>query len=257
MRNPVWEPYTDWIVVSETDQKKRRTNIAYSVRKKILAMLEEDQFGPGVALPSERELMAKFDVGRPAVREAMQSLQVMGVVEIRHGERAKVAEPSIDRTIEHFSCTMRHLIAASSVNLEHLKTARFAFEKAMASEAARMRTTADIERMTRLVDAQEACKCDHALFLAHDRDFHRAIATISGNPIYAALAEAMFGWLRDAQINVILLPGSEDPTIDEHRAVLAAIEAGDPKQAAKAMDHHLTRANSFYHRAHPTMGDDI
>ena len=51
---------------------------------------------PGDKLPSERELMATYQVGRPAIREAMQNLQRSGLVRIRHGERPRVAEPSMD-----------------------------------------------------------------------------------------------------------------------------------------------------------------
>lgn len=236
--------------MSSTKPKTRKKNLSHDIRESLLALLEEEAFVPGAALPSERELMAQFGVGRPAVREAMQSLQVMGLVEIRHGERAKVATPSIGKMIEHFSSTMRHLLASSSADLEHLKTARFAFEKAMAQDAARMRTTSDLDRMRRTIDAQAAAMSDQATFLAHDREFHRAIASVSGNPIYTALAEAMFGWLADFHADTVILPGREQLTIDEHLQILDAIEAQNAPKAAKAMHDHLTRANVLYHRTH-------
>ncbi|MCK0096724.1 transcriptional regulator NanR [Yoonia sp. F2084L] len=230
--------------------KTRKKNLSHDIRERLIALLEDDAYGPGSALPSERELMAQFGVGRPVVREAMQHLQVMGLVEIRHGERAKVAEPSIGKMVEHFSGTMRHLLASSSANLEHLKVARFAFEKSMVQEAARMRTSSDLDRMRRIIEAQAGAMADKESFLSHDREFHRAIAAISGNPIYTALAEAMFGWLADFHADTVILPGREQLTIDEHLEILDAVEAKSEKRAAKAMHDHLTRANVLYHRTH-------
>lgn len=236
--------------MSIAKSKPRKKNLSHDIRERLLALLEDEACVPGAALPSERELMAQFGVGRPVVREAMQSLQVMGLVEIRHGERAKVAEPSIGKMVEQFSGTMRHLLASSSADLEHLKAARFAFEKAMAQDAARMRTTSDIDRMRRTIEAQAAAMSDQTTFLAHDREFHRAIASVGGNPIYTALAEAMFDWLADFHADTVIQPGREQLTIDEHLEILDAIEAKSAPRAAKAMHDHLTRANVLYHRTH-------
>lgn len=230
--------------------KPRKKNLSHDIRERLVALLKEDAYGPGAALPSERELMSQFGVGRPVVREAMQHLQAMGMVEIRHGERAKVAEPSIGKMVEHFSVTMRHLLASSSANLEHLKVARFAFEKAMVQEAARMRTSSDIDRLRRIIVAQADATASKSDFLSHDREFHRALASISANPIYTALAEAMFDWLADFHADTVILPGREQLTIDEHTEILNAVEAKNEKRAAKAMHDHLTRANVLYHRTH-------
>ncbi|NIA68523.1 transcriptional regulator NanR [Pelagibius litoralis] len=235
--------------------KATKQNIAHGVRKRLLAMLESETFGPGDPLPSERELMEMFNVGRPAVREAMQSLQVMGLVEIRHGGRAKVAEPSLGRMVEQIGETMRHLLATSSADLEHLKDARFAFEKASAERAARRRTESDLQRLRNILKLQDEARDNMSQFLIHDREFHRSIAAISGNPIYTALSEAMFSWLADFHIDVVLLPGREQLTLDEHNEILNAIEARDPGRAAKAMHDHLTRANVLYHRTHLSSPD--
>ncbi len=65
------------------------------MHNRLLAILEEGNLAPGDLLPSEREPMARFDVDRPAVREAMQSQQGMSLIDVRHGERPLVAKPTI------------------------------------------------------------------------------------------------------------------------------------------------------------------
>src|SRR5262249_33024783 len=99
----------------------QRRKLADSVQERLLSMIRSGDLAPGDPLPSEREFMASFAVGRPAIREALQNLQRMGLVEIRHGERARVAVPSFGRVVDQMSETMRHLLTHSSTGLEHLK----------------------------------------------------------------------------------------------------------------------------------------
>ena len=64
----------------------QRRKLSDSVQDRVLSMIKSGDLAPGSPLPSERELMSSFAVGRPAIREALQNLQRMGLVEIRHGE---------------------------------------------------------------------------------------------------------------------------------------------------------------------------
>ena len=84
--------------------------------------------------------MALYQVGRPAVREAMQNLQRMGLVHIRHGERARVAMPSLTRAVAELGDTINQVLLHSEGSLDHLKEARLLFEIEMARIAARRRT---------------------------------------------------------------------------------------------------------------------
>lgn len=192
--------------------------------------------------------MRSYEVGRPAIREAMQNLQRMGLIEIKHGERPRVAEPSFSRTVEQLGDTMRHLLKHSPANLEHLKEARVAFDMEMARLAARKHNDEDIARLTKIIDSQEACNPDTKDFLIYDGHFHREIAAISGNPIFVSLSEALFSWLAHFHVDLVRKSGLEKLTIQEHRGVLAAIERGDQQAAAKTMSDHLNRANALYHR---------
>lgn len=226
----------------------RRRKLAHDVQDRLLAMIRRGDLVPGDIMPSERELMARLTVGRPAIREAMQNLQRMGLVEIRHGERARLTEPSIGGMVEQISETMRHLLMHSSTTLEHLKEARVTFETEMARIAARRRTGDAVKMLSEVLKAQAAARRNPERFLQLDGRFHREIAAASGNPIFTSLSEALFDWLASFHITLVRKPGLEKLTLEEHGQILHAIERGDADRAAKAMADHLNRANALYNQ---------
>jgi len=228
----------------------RRRKLSHDVEERLLAIVERGDLKPGDTLPSERQLMEAYGVGRPAIREALQNLQRMGLIEIRHGERPLVAAPSIERVFGQLGNTVRHMLSHSESNLKHLKEARATFEMEMARIAARQRTASDIAMIEAVLRKQSEAASDHRRFLAHDGEFHVAIARISGNPIFASLCEALFDWLAHFHIDLVSQPGLEALTLAEHREILTTIESGDEKAAAKAMKDHLYRANRLYHQKH-------
>jgi DNA-binding FadR family transcriptional regulator len=215
-----------------------------------LKRLRSGELAPGDPLPSERELMQAYAVGRPAIREAMQDLQRLGLLDIRHGRRARVAAPSIGRVVEEIGETMRHVLSSSAATLEHFKEARFIFEMEMVRIAARKRLTSDISRLRALLEAQRDASNDLERFVARDGAFHREIAAISGNPIFPALMEAMFKWLAASYRGAVSVPGLEKVTLQEHTLILDGIASGNPEIAAKHMADHLNRANELYRTAH-------
>lgn len=224
----------------------QRRKLADDVQERLLLLIQGGDLALGDRLPSERELMASLAVGRPAIREAMQNLQRMGLVEIRHGERARVAVPSFGRMVDQMSETMRHLLTHSPASLEHLKEARATFEMEMARIAARRRKSTDIKRLRKTVARQAEARSDSAAFLEWDGKLHREIAAISGNPIFVSLSEALFGWLAHFHVDLVSSPGLEKLTLAEHDEIIAAISQGDEEGSAKAMGDHLSRANRLY-----------
>jgi DNA-binding FadR family transcriptional regulator len=236
-------------------EKGKRSKLSHAVREQILELIKTGELRPGDALPSERELMRSLGIGRPAIREALQALQTQELVEIRHGGRARVALPSMARVGDRMAETMRHLLAHSPASLEHLKEARATFEMEMARIAARTGSGSDIQRLRSVLRSQREALSEPARFRELDGHFHREVAAVSGNPIFTALAEAIFRWLSDFHVDLVQAPGLEQLTLEEHEAILAAIEARDAGRAAKAMGDHLNRANRLYHAAHLRLPD--
>jgi DNA-binding FadR family transcriptional regulator len=234
------------MAIAKTLAPIRPRKLADGVQERLLNLIQGGDLNPGDALPSERELMESLGVGRPAIREAMQGLHRMGLVDIRHGERARVSEPSVTRMIESMSQTMRHLLSHSPASLEHLKEARAIFEMEMARIAAKKRSRSDVARLQRILDRQAAANNDPKLFLECDGEFHREVAAVSGNPILAAVSEAVFRWLTHFHVDLVRFAGLEQLTLSEHQAVLDAIAEQDGRAAAKAMGDHLLRANELY-----------
>ncbi len=231
-----------------------RKKLFEPVRDMLLEMIRNGDVGVGGSLPSERELMERLGVGRPAIREAMQSLAAAGLIEIRHGGRARVAEPSVGRMVEQVGETMKHILMNSPASLEHLKEARALFEREMARIAAGSRTPGDVLRLEGIIAAMARSIDDPEAFREQDGRFHREIAAMGGNPIYPALIGALFGWLTDFHADLVAVPGLERLTLQEHRGILAAIAAGDAEAAGAAMADHLLRANAQYRQSNLAKG---
>lgn len=232
--------------VPEPGAPVTRQKLPELVQERILEEIQSGRRLPGDLLPSERELMALYQVGRPAVREAMQNLQRVGLVQIRHGERARVAMPSLTRAVAGLGNTINQILLHSEGSLDHLKEARLLFEVEMARAAARLRTPLHLQKLHEALEQQELALQPSPEFTALDGEFHHQIALVGGNPIFAALSEALFGWLANFHVHVVQSPGHEGLTLQEHRLILGAIEASDEDAAAAEMRDHLNRANALY-----------
>jgi DNA-binding FadR family transcriptional regulator len=210
-------------------------------------MIEGGEFRPADQLPSERELVVRFGVGRPAIREAMQNLEVVGLITISHGERARVTQPTAAGIISHIDHSARHLLSTTPGSLEHLKEVREFFEVGMARQAAERATRKGIARLKLALDDQRRnLRGDPAKFVGADMAFHVCIASLTGNPIFEASSQAMLQWLSRYHSGVLHWKGKETVTLDEHQAILEAIAAKDANGAAENMKNHLRRTRSVY-----------
>jgi DNA-binding FadR family transcriptional regulator len=224
----------------------QRRKLFQEVLDRLIERIRSGEFRPGEQLPSERELMTSYGVGRPAVREALQALERSGIVSISHGERARVVMPTAGSLIEQIASSAQHLLSVEPGSLEHLKDARLFLETGLASRAAARATPEAVAELRQRLEEHVAARHRLDEFLPRDMAFHRQIAAMTGNPIFPAIIEAMFGWLSAYYVDLVRLPGTEELTIAEHRRIFEAIASGDEAAAAAAMHDHIARANELY-----------
>jgi DNA-binding FadR family transcriptional regulator len=228
-------------------EKIVKRKLADDVRARLVEMIETGGYAAGDTLPSERELMSRFGVGRPAIREALQYLHNIGLITISHGQRPTVQQPTALGVISQIDLSAKHLLATSPDALDDLKDARLFFEIGMVRKAADMADAKDIRQLRKTLDDQrQHLEKDKLAFVRADMAFHTAIAAITRNPIFEATSKAMLGWFENFHSGTLHWEGNEDITLDQHEQILGAIEAKKSDEAEKAMADHLNRSSSVY-----------
>lgn len=221
-----------------------RRKLGVEVLDRLKARITSGEFAPGTHLPSERMLMDTYGVGRPAIREALQQLERLGMVAISHGERARVMVPTAAGLAEQLGDGVRYLLQVDAKAISHLKDARLLIETGIVRLAAERADADGIALLRQRFEDHRAAGMEN--FLARDIAFHRQIAEMSGNPLFPALIEAMLTWLATHHTALVRAPGAENLTLTEHAEIVEAIAAHDAARAERAMADHLNRVNALY-----------
>lgn len=223
-----------------------RQKLSDKVFDRLWEMIVSGELLPGDTIPSERKLMEKFAVGRPAVREALQALANKGVITISHGERSRVNELTANIALDQIDDVAKLLLSAEPSNLEHLKQVRKILEAGTVAIAAKHRNADDLQNLRDLVEAQRQNLNSPKDFIEADIAFHTAIATASRNPLLQAVTQAMLTWLFEYYKPLLHWSGREEITLLEHSKLVDHLEAGDAEAAAALMREHLDRSDPLY-----------
>lgn len=215
----------------------RQRKLYEEVADHLEEMIRDGEFDETGRLPSERELMKHFNVGRPSIREALFHLRKMGLVEIRSGERARVTRPTPQFVINALAGTARHMIAAPG-GVQNFQNARIFFEVGLARNAALHATEEDLAKFEEALEANRQSIGDLKRFERTDVDFHYVLALVPRNPIFTAIHAALAEWLLE-QRQTTLAPGEDEKAYEAHCAIFEAVASGDPDQSERAMREHL------------------
>ncbi len=206
-------------------------------------LIADGEYRVGSRLPTERELAEQLGVSRPTVREALIALEVEGRLRIRVGSGIYVIDqpPSA--------------VVAANPPIEgsfEILRARAFVESAVAEEAARRVTPADVARLDRVLAQGKRRQRSRDAYLVFDRGFHAAIAETLDNAVLVRFVGELF----DLRVNPYfeqLARHTEDQSFrklahEEHVAIRNAIAAGDPAGARAAMHEHLKRSHQRFAR---------
>lgn len=206
----------------------------------ILERIASGALPEGAKLPSENQICRDFGVSRPTVREALMRLHADGLVTTRQGSGTFVLRKPPEGLTRLAKVTdVPGMLRALEV--------RVGLEAQAAALAARRRTPEGLRAVAEALSALRASMAAGEVAAPADYAFHRAVAAASGNELFVAMLEALAGPIRGTMTVALGLTraGSRERArrvVEEHEAILEAIEAGDPEAASLAMAHHLHRA---------------
>jgi len=223
-----------------------RQKLSDQVFDRLWAMVQSGELSPGDTMPSERALMERFGVGRPAVREALQSMANKGLISISHGERSKVNKLTAGIAFDQVDDIAKLLLSTEPSNLENLKQFRKILEAGSVQIAAQNCTANDIAELRTLVEAQRSKLGQDKAFIEADIAFHVAIAKLTNNPLIQAVTQAMLSWLSAYYKPVLHWSGREATTLLEHARIVDLLEAHDVSGAIKLIGDHLSRSDPLY-----------
>ena len=223
----------------------KRTRLFEQISEVLERQIRGREFEEGAELPSERDLMQQFNVGRPAVREALFHLQSMGLVVLRSGSRARVIAPSPAAVLSSLAGSARYLLSDAQ-GMRHFQEARILFETGLVRDAARRATPEDKAALQQALDENRDAIGDVRRFEKTDVAFHYAIARIPRNPIYTSLHSAIIDWLVDQRRVSLNYPGQNRVAYEAHAAICKAIADRDEDRAVSAMLQHLLQVAELY-----------
>ncbi|HEX7908883.1 MAG TPA: GntR family transcriptional regulator [Paraburkholderia sp.] len=233
----------------EFESSFRPLQIYEQVSEKIRAEIRSGRFLPDARLPSERELAARFGVGRPAVREAIGALQNEGLVITKRNSGTYVASTAGQLLADTASNARAGGELASDFSPSATLDVRLILEPAIARRAAvhkkRDRLAehylSQMETLTDVADAEE-----RALWNNSDRLFHRQLAVMTGDGLLVKIAEEIAATMDQSLWKRLKDDGIYDPTrirlyVAEHRLIYEAIVTGNADAAAFYVEQHIHR----------------
>ena len=193
----------------------------------------------GESLPSERDLMAEFDVSRATVREALRVLGAQGLIEVKRGRNggSYVCGPNGGAV----SKSLNLLIQGQTIRFMDLLAAREAIEPVAAGQAATSRTDRDIEILHEISKACEDNVGHFPRFTKLNVDWHLAIVQASHNPLFIAFMASISSALHSAtkKKKEFDLP-TRLIVVKTHWQIFDAIRKGDQEAARRRMARHVS-----------------
>jgi GntR family transcriptional repressor for pyruvate dehydrogenase complex len=223
-------------LIDNIGRLRKPSKITEMITDRIRGMIQEGVLKPGDKLPTEKELCEGFGVGRSSVREALQSLEYLGMVESR---------PGIGRFLSQDSMALldsqNWRLTLEQASTFELMEARRILEATTARLAAERATDEVIARLEGLLEAMKAVMDDNMdLFFEKELDFHLTLAGACQNAVLTELVNILILRVnKNAERFLRTLTYTFERTVRQFEAILKALQDGDPILAGDSMHEHL------------------
>jgi GntR family transcriptional regulator, transcriptional repressor for pyruvate dehydrogenase complex len=211
------------------NRSKVYERVAEQLQKRIL-----EQLKPGDLLPPERELVRMLGVSRSSIRDAIRSLELLGLLEPRQGVGTIVCELST-----HTSVPLAGVLLQKRELVGELLDVRKMIEPPLARRAAQHASAEAIHKLEDILLRQEQKMKRGELAIDEDSEFHYSIALASGNSVVLKVVDVLMDQLRDTRERSLQARGRPQKSLAGHQRILAALKRRDARAAESAMRRHI------------------
>ncbi|HET7545410.1 MAG TPA: GntR family transcriptional regulator [Polyangiaceae bacterium] len=218
-----------------------RSTIYEQVAAQISAKIMGGSLSSGTALPPERQLAQEFGVSRATVREALRHLQAQGLLAPR-GRTSPLETATPESAVDNFRGALTRAVQLGDVSLADLLELRVAIETAALTRAAAGPVESHLAEARAALATMERPKVGWQEFFPADMAFHTALVAASGNPalLFVMLAAKDGIALHlDETMRARSFTRARERIVEEHRALLRAVERGNANAAARLVKQHV------------------
>jgi DNA-binding FadR family transcriptional regulator len=218
----------------KTDAETPKKSVSKQVLEAIENMIRNGEISPGQYLPPERELATKLNVGRPAVREALKALEIIGVAEITQGKGTKINVPSVDNVFQPL-VSSAYITQSDLINFTE---ARAVLEPKCACIAATRAKADQVQKLFKSLAKMRNSLDDPEAYNEADLLFHKTVVQATNNPVLVKIYETLAGFVWQLYQETKRLP---DLTVGVafHEALYKAVYNRDAAEAERQMQLHI------------------
>lgn len=222
----------------------RKPKASEEARNLILNLIRQGRVSVGDQLPSEARMAEQMGLSRVPVREAVGSLEQLGLLRVKRGSGGGVfvAEPTIAPFGKFFSL----MLSVGKASVRELTDARLLIEPGVAAFAARYAEPEQIVRLKKTIREYRAIVEKDGDRTVKDIDFHVVLAEASHNMVLEMLIKGLVPLLFKSVSDLKFEPTDRNRGIRGHEKILEAVEAGDECSAQKAMLEHVTLMATYW-----------
>lgn len=250
--------------VSDLDglQRMRLPKMAELIAGQLRRQIVRGELREGDALPSESELLERFGVSRPTLREAFRVLESESLITVRRGAHggARVQLPNIDVAAKYAGLVLEH----SGTTLDDVYEARILMEPPIVGLLATRRTAEDLVRLRAALDEHDAAADDPRRSIRTHTAFHALLIELAGNQTLKVLTGMvqhiidLANWEQvEATQGAPEHAAASKRGLKAHHRIVDLIEDGSQAGVEELWHKHLTEARDYLLRSDVTTVLDL
>ena len=220
---------------------KKTENLTSQVFEQLKDQIITGKWNPGFKIPSENKLADILNVSRITIREALQALVVLDLLEKKRGQGTFVKNSFTDS----FISALLPLIQFDRSQTVYMHEYRRIVEIGSIELVVKWASAEDIQRLRDILEEMKKCK-DKSLekFALEDLNFHLALSQITKNPVLIRANFVIKDFFRDHLVKIVESMGTER-ALYYHEKIIQAIENKDRKEAQQLMKKHLENNENY------------